>query len=82
MPQAKLDNFAGGRFADEGSAHPPEKSVDNARWQVKRREDAYVEVWADANARSLACQSATSRIVERDQLVVPDELPKARVSRQ
>jgi len=42
--------LTGGKRTEEWFVAGFEKVVDNARWQVKWREDAYVEVWADAQS--------------------------------
>ena len=41
------NQVTGGKLTEEWFAAGFENVVDNARWQVKWREDAYVEVWAD-----------------------------------
>jgi len=44
------NQLTGGKLTEEWFIAGFEKVVDNARWQVKWREDAYVEVWADAQS--------------------------------
>ena len=56
----------GGKLTEEWFAAGFENVVDNARWQVKWREDAYVEVWADLQSSfwtaqiDSVCASSTS----------------------
>jgi len=42
--------LTGGKLTEEWFIAGFETVVDNSRWQVKWREDAYVEVWADAQS--------------------------------
>jgi len=44
------NQLTGGKLTEEWFIAGFEKVVDNSRWQVKWREDAYVEVWADAQS--------------------------------
>jgi len=44
------NQLTGGKLTEEWFIAGFETTVDNSRWQVKWREDAYVEVWADANS--------------------------------
>lgn len=44
------NQVTGGKLTDEWFAGGFEGVVDDRRWQVKWREDAYVEVWADAQS--------------------------------
>jgi len=44
------NQLTGGKLTEEWFIAGFEKAVDNSRWQVKWREDAYVEVWADAQS--------------------------------
>src|SRR5204863_343843 len=44
------NQVTGGKLTEEWFIAGFETVVDNARWQVKWREDAYVEQWADAQS--------------------------------
>jgi hypothetical protein len=44
------NQLTGGKLTEEWFIAGFETAVDNSRWQVKWREDAYVEVWADAQS--------------------------------
>src|SRR6478752_6930744 len=44
------NQLTGGKLTEEWFIAGFEKVVDSSRWQVKWREDAYVEVWADAQS--------------------------------
>lgn len=44
------NQLTGGKLTEEWFIAGFEMVVDDARWQVKWREDAYVEVWADAQS--------------------------------
>jgi len=60
------NQVTGGKLTEEWFAAGFENVVDNARWQVKWREDAYVEQWADLQSSfwsaqiDSACTNSTS----------------------
>jgi hypothetical protein len=50
------NQLTGGKLTEEWFIAGFEKTVDDSRWQVKWREDAYVEVWADAQSSFWSAQ--------------------------
>lgn len=52
--------LTGGKLTEEWFIAGFESAVDNSRWQVKWREDAYVEVWADAQSSFWSAQVDSS----------------------
>jgi hypothetical protein len=66
------NQLTGGKLTEEWFIAGFEKAVDNARWQVKWREDAYVEEWANAQSGFWSAQvdsTCTSSTSAPDRLV-------------
>jgi hypothetical protein len=66
------NQVTGGKLTDEWFAAGFENVVDDRRWQAKWREDAYVEVWADAQSSFWSAQvdsACASNTTAPDRLV-------------